>query len=316
MRTLNRSFALLVVAVLAGLCAAWTARMYLDSRVRQLEDRANVPMVGRVVAAYDLPAGTQLNADHVAVRQYPAANVSSASIDPQRFTEIDSGVLRVSLQAGDPILPVHIRQENPAPFSSKIGQGRRAITIPVDVINSVSGLLEPGDLIDLYVSFEYRRKKITAPLLQGVLVLATGSQTRPDYEGTDSRSARYTTVTLDTSPEDAIKLVAARHSGMLTALLRHPADIGADQKAVRGDLASLLGVKPAARPRNQPKVPVIYGNRPIRRVPGLKPKTPQRRPASGVFDLPYMPELVSAWLRRQAGGVEQPYISDYADMEQ
>src|SRR3546814_144514 len=187
-------------------------------------------MVGRVVAAYDLPAGTRLSSEHVAVRQYPASAVSSTSLSPGRFSELDNSVLRIALRAGDPILPTHTMLTENHPFSNRLGQGRRAITMPVDVINSVSGLLEPGDLIDLYVSFEYRRKRITAPLLQGVLVLATGGSTRPAGNRQSAGAATYSTVTLDTSPEDAIKLVAARQSGTLTDLLRHPSDTVADQK--------------------------------------------------------------------------------------
>src|SRR5690606_40878568 len=126
--------------------------------------------------------------------------------------------------------------------------GRRAIALPVDQINSVSGLLQPGDLIDLYVSFEYQRRQVTAPLLQGVLVLATGRSTRLD-DGTEG--AAFSTVTLDAAPEDVVKLVAARQGGRITAILRHPDDFKTDSRAVRGDLAALLGVQQA------PPVPQI-----------------------------------------------------------
>src|SRR3546814_15756772 len=89
---LNRSFAMLAVALFAGLCAAWSAQRYLQSRARQIEDRAKVPKVGRGVAAYDLPAGTRLSSEHVAVRQYPASAVSSTSLSPRRFSELDNSV--------------------------------------------------------------------------------------------------------------------------------------------------------------------------------------------------------------------------------
>ena len=56
-------------------------------------------------------------------------------------------VLRAPLRAGDPILPVHAVAQVQTAFSSHLSAGRRAITMPVDAINSVSGLLQPGDLI-------------------------------------------------------------------------------------------------------------------------------------------------------------------------
>lgn len=300
----NRSIALLCIAALAGLGAAWTARQYLQDRVRQLEANAKTPMVARVVAAYDMPSGTLLTSDHFAVRQLPAALVSSDSLAPERFKELAGSVLASPLRAGDPILAVHTTRARGSPFSARLGDGRRAITIPVDAINSVSGLLEPGDLIDLYVSFEHQRRRITAPLLQGVLVLATGKATQIAAEPGMARAGGYSTVTLDSSPEDAIKLVAARQGGSITALLRHPHDDRSDQKAVRGDLATLLGVSDKPVSTRTAKVPVIYGNQAARGLPGLRPKAVDPAPVNGVFDLPYTPELASAWMRSR--GLPEP----------
>lgn len=296
---LNRSMLMLLIALGAGLLAAWAAQQHIQGRIRQIEHDAKVPTAQRVVAAFDLPVGTQLTAEHLAVRQLPSALAPSDSIAPERFSTLVGHTLVGPLRAGDPILPVHTAQARTSPFSDQLGSGRRAITMPVDVINSVSGLLEPGDLIDLYVSFEHQRRRITAPLLQGVLVLATGTQTRSGAASSQSRAQAYSTVTLDTSPEDAVKLVAARQSGIITALLRRPDDNRPDQKAARGDLASLLGVgsgspTAAAKARN---APVIYGNQSARRLPALNPETERPAPRNGVFDLPYRPELVSAWLQ-------------------
>jgi pilus assembly protein CpaB len=298
----GRSFIMLALAVSAGLVAAWSARQYLQSRAQQIEDRARSPMVKRIVAARDLPAGARLGDDNVAVREFPASLAPSSSLAPERFTEISGAVLQVSLRAGDPILSALAARAAADPFSSRLGKGRRAMTIPVDVINSVSGLLEPGDLIDLYVSFDYRQKRITAPLLHGVLVLATGANAQPVSDHAGGSRGSYSTVTLDMSPEDAIKLVAARQGGTLTALLRHPTDDGANQKAVRGDLASLLGVTTPPTPGRK-TIPVIYGDRGTGgRLPGLSPAAPVSSQAPPLFDLPGVPELVSAWLARGAPG--------------
>jgi len=302
---MSRSLWLLILAVAAGIGAAFMARQHLNSRVRALEAEAAVPMVERVVAAFDLPTGTTLDAVHLATRQYPRSLVSSDSLDPAQFQRLLGHALRVPLKAGDLVLPAHVRIASDTPFSSQLAAGRRAITLPVDVINSVSGLLEPGDLIDLYVSFDYQRRRITAPLMQGVLVLATGVQTQ--FAADDSgRSANgdndgrrgYSTVTLDTSPEEAVKLVAARQGGTLTAVLRRQDDNGATQKAVRGDLASLLGVaRDYAFNKSPRRAPVIYGNTQARNLPGLKPGRASQPQPSGLFNLPDLPGLVSAWRR-------------------
>ncbi len=308
---LNRSMAMLLLALIAGLCAAWAARHHIQSRVQLLEAQSRVPMVDRVVAAYDLPVGTRLGSEHLAVRPLPAAVVSSDSLPPERFAELSGTILRAPLRAGDPVLPVHAQAQQQTAFSSHLASGRRAITMPVDAINSVSGLLQPGDLIDLYVSFEYQRRRITAPLLQGVLVLATGANTQHAHDPAQLRQGAYGTVTLDTAPEDAVKLVSARQSGTITAVLRHPLDNQSTQKAVRGDLASLLGVNTSPAPPVK-GVPVIYGNKSVRSVPGLVPRTPVSRQPSGVFDLPYNPELVSAWMQSATDGLDRSRLFEMA----
>src|SRR5690606_19692375 len=188
-------------------------------------------------------------------------------------------------------------------FSQKVRTGRRAITIPVDAINSVSGMLVPGDLIDLYVSFEYRRKRITAPLLQGVLVLATGSDSRQaGVEGDADQGAAFSTVTLDTAPEEAARLVAARQAGTITALLRHPGDAKTSNKGVQGDLATLLGIaKPIPVTRTRPAV--IYGDQPQHKLPALVAEQRSGMPelSKGLIELPETQDMVSAWINSLPG---------------
>lgn len=283
------------VAALAGLIAVWAARQHIQGRILQIEAQSRVPTVQRVVAAYDLPAGIRLTSDHLAVRSFPVSLVSSGSVAPDNHATLEGRLLNAPLKAGDAVLLAHSVIERELPFSTKLGEGRRAITMPIDAINSASGLLQPGDLIDLYVSFDHQRRRITAPLLQGVLVLATGSATG-DMPAEQGAGFGYSTVTLDTSPEDAIKLVAARQSGTITALLRRADDTRPTQRASRGDLASLLGVAQSSFASSSPRrAPVIYGDRPVRQLAGLRPATAPVATA-GMFDLPYVPELVSAWL--------------------
>ncbi|MGB6104588.1 MAG: Flp pilus assembly protein CpaB [Pusillimonas sp.] len=291
----SRATAMLLLAGVAGLGAAWAAREHINGRVELLEAQARIPTVERIVAAHDLPAGTRLGPEHLALRHFPAAMVSSDSLAPGRFPELAGTVLRAPLRGGDAVLQVHTTAQDQTAFSSHLSVGRRAISMPVDAISSVSGLLQPGDLIDLYVSFEYQRRHITAPLLQGVLVLATDATTQFVQDAAHASRGAYATVTLDASPEDAVKLVAARQGGTITAVLRPPQDAAPTQKAVRGDLASLLGVnrKPPAPAR---KAQVIYGNQAVRSVSRLKPAAPGPAQASGLFNLPQSQALVSAWM--------------------
>lgn len=309
---INRNGALLIAAIMAGLAAAWFARRYIQDHIRALDEQAKVKTVGRIVADYDLPEGLRLERLHLAVRQVPVTWVPSGSVPPEQVASIEGKVVTTAMRKGDILLRANLAAARHEAFSQKLRTGRRAITIPVDAINSVSGMMVPGDLIDLYVSFEYRRKRITAPLLQGVLVLATGGQSGNDdtAEGGEPAPA-FSTVTLDTSPEEAARLVAARQAGTITALLRHPNDVKASNKGVQGDLATLLGIaKPIAASRQRPAV--IYGNQPRQNLPALaqdpQPVAPEQ--SKGVFEVPDNDDIVSAWINSLPGTRRPAHGSD------
>jgi len=290
-----------VIAVAAGVLAAWSAREHLRERAALLEAAVQTPTVARLVAAQDLPAGTQLHADHIAIRDVPADYAASDTLEPGRFGEIDGAMLNQPLRRGDPVVLAHLRRVSET-FSASLNAGRRAVTIPVDELNALSGMLTPGDFIDLYVSFEQRGRLLTAPLLQGVRVLATGRQALGDggYGHGQERGRErnnYAAITLDVAADDAVKLVVARQTGRITAMLRHPDDGLTTHVAAHDDLAALLGVArsapqsvPRAEPAVQtprpsrpalvflppaapPSIPVIYGDQPVPRVLDLASRT-------------------------------------------
>ena len=274
-----------VFCVLCGALAAWSGYRYLQQQSQRLEEQAKQPMVERVVAAFNLPAGTVLHEEHLAVRSFPQTAVAANSLHPAQYQQVVGMALRGEIAAGDMILPIHIAHIMTDAFSTRLAAGRRAITMPVDQINSLAGLLQAGDLVDLYVSFDHQRRKITAPLLQGVLVLATDEST---VDMPTEIGAHYATVTFDLAPEDGAKLVAARQTGSITAMLRNPHDAKLSNKAVRGDLATLLGInKPNAEFKT---VPIIYGNKTSRHVRSLD-ATPVA-PRSALLDVD-MPEQLS-----------------------
>src|SRR5690606_31025634 len=126
----------------------------------------------------------------------------------------------------------------------------------------------------------------TAPLLQGVRVLATGRQAGPDGDAgpagaQEGDGASYSTITLDAGPEDAVKLVAARLDGTITAILRHHRDDQTATVAARGDLAGLLGLPPE---RSTPVVSILYGDQVGSEEPGGEDDA--RGAPGGLFDTP------------------------------
>lgn len=284
---------MLALALIAGGFAAWAAHQHLGSVADALAAGARQPMREAVVAGEDLVAGAVLDAQTAAVRDVPVAWLPQDAVLPADFAAAEGARLARAMRRGEILLWSHLVMARQQPFSAQLAAGRRAVTIAVDEINSLSGMLEPGDVIDLYVSFEHEGRRLTAPLLANVRVLATGRQ----HDGlADAADRGFATLTLDAAPEDAVRLVAARQQGSIAAMLRHPGDVGPAAPSRAGDLARLLGLEApvAAAP---PSIPVVFGDRNPLAIPGLG----ERGPLASQVGVP-PPELLAqerAWQARE-----------------
>jgi pilus assembly protein CpaB len=252
----SKTWIILGVSIVIGLAAALVARSYLSGRMAEIEASAKGRTVGVVVAKKDMPKGARLSSDNAAVRMIPVDFVHSNAVTPDEFDRIDGHVLVYPIKSGEMILRGVLEGKKASTFSARVQEGHRAITVPVDEINSISGMLEPGDIVDLMITVDQKGTKVTFPLLQTVPVMATGQRSIDDPKTGERRS--YTTVTLDTTPEAAQDIIVAREVGRITALLRNPQDKQPIPNA-HGDLASLLRTKDADTPGTERKIPILYG---------------------------------------------------------
>ena len=254
----NKTWIIFGMALGIGLLAALVAYSYLSSQMDALEARANGETVPVVVAKRDLPKGAKLSSDNVAVRPVPKLFAHSIAVAPGEFERIDGQALAYPIKGGEMILWGLMEGKKVPTFSTRVEAGRRAMTVPVDEINSISGMLEPGDMIDLMVTIERKSKKFTFPLLQSVQIMATGQRSVDDPKSGERRS--YSTVTLDTTPTQAQSVIVAREAGKITALLRNPQD-RKPMPNMSGDMAGLQGFEDsaAASPGDKRQIPVLYG---------------------------------------------------------
>src|SRR5690606_32606712 len=232
----------------AGLLAAWAAREHIQARVREIEREAEVVMVERLVAAEDLPAGTRLQAGHLAVRDIPLPWVPSGTLEPEAADRAIGAILANDVGQGDPLLDVQLMQEGASPpLSELLPAGRRAVTLPADEINAASGILRAGDVTDLYVSFAHRGQQLTAPSVRCLRGVAAGGG-----------PAGERSVTLEAGPRDAIKRSAAGQAGASAALSRERGFAAVPGPSASGGLAALMGLEsPDASARRA--VRMLYG---------------------------------------------------------
>lgn len=227
----NSNWLLLGLALLLGGAAAYLGNHVLKQRMAQIDEdlRRSQEPVTVVVAKIDLSPGDAIVGENFAARQVPREFVNADAIRPNGFGAIENQRLAVGMKRGDMLLPVHADGQGAQVFSATLKPGRRAMTFEVDNVNSISGMLRPGDRIDLVYSgrgtsgASGSAEEVTRTLQSNVLVLATDqSIMRRDEKTGEVRS--FTAVTLDLLPVEAQRLIVAKQSGKLTALLRHPDD--------------------------------------------------------------------------------------------
>jgi pilus assembly protein CpaB len=231
-----------------------------------------------VVARQDLAKGDPIDARTMALREIPEEFVSSSAVRPERFEAVSGMRLAAALRSGEQLVASAIVGGDHMSFSQRVKPGIRALTIAVDEINSISGMLQPGDRIDLLFSARLPERdgargpggEATVPLFQSLPVLATGRQVRAGVEERGGQRS-YSTVTVEVEPEQAQRLVVAQRTGKLTAVLRNPDDPARMARRAM-DLRQLLGVTPAMAAREGPQV--IVGG--IGRVPeGTRTAVPE-----------------------------------------
>jgi pilus assembly protein CpaB len=201
-----------------------------------------------------MPRGTVIEESAFGPRDVPAKFVHAA-IDPDRVAQLTGQKLAAPLEKGEILLSLHVEPPNQA-FSATLANGNRALTTEVDEVNSISGMLRPTDRIDLMATARgsgSSSRDVTFPLLSNVEVLATGQVTR---QGEDGEETEYTTITLSLSPHDAQRIVVAKASGKLTAVLRNPEDVAPSA-------ISAMSIDDVV-----PKAPVKKGRRPVEYIVG------------------------------------------------
>lgn len=256
--------ALMIAGALAASgAAAYLAENYIDETIsarRTALDTQYRP-VRVVVASSDLRPGSFLSAQTVAIREIPRVFLHSEAVLAEGWSTVAGRALAHPVKSGEPVLLSHIAQDVGAGFSSQLAAGTRALTIPVDDQSSISGMLAPGDHVDIFFTTLSGNESVTLPLLLDVPVIATGMRTAANAAYLDQKrpGAQYNTVTVSVAPDDVARITLAQDAGKITITLRQPNDDGI-VRIGRVTKQSLLqpdrSVKAAAR---HPRVEIILG---------------------------------------------------------
>jgi pilus assembly protein CpaB len=224
--TLRLSIIMVLLLATAALgLIAYT--MSLPNPVVQVTENtpAPAPLVGYFVAARPLPRGTLAREEDFAVRSVPSDSVPTQAIrdTPDAKTGLRGSLVRNFLDTGSPVTSQDI--SHPGFLASALAPDRRAISIKVDAESSVSGLIQPGDYVDV-VSTKMIEKidlaekanahgPLSETVLHNVRILAI------DQAGTTNKER---TVSLELAPEQVKKITVADQLGKLSLAIRSAVD--------------------------------------------------------------------------------------------
>lgn len=233
--SINKNWLLLAGAIALGGLAFFLSNKAINTRMTQIEEEARKgrTMVKVVVPNRPLKAGEIIDSSVVSVREIPSEFVNKSAIEPDAFKSVDGQALQVDIDRGEPILTNYTASRGGDIFAAVLQNGRRALTIEVDEISSFSGMLRPGDRIDLMLTappiagaggVPSGAKELTFPMLSNLEVLATGQAQKAKPAAGELASRGFSHVTLDVTPREATLIIAAKQGGKLTAVLRGPSD--------------------------------------------------------------------------------------------
>jgi len=317
---------LLVGAVVFGGLAVFAASQYISQTVAREKERLNpkVENMTVVVAKENMKRGDIVTTDNMAVRQIPKDYVPGTAVDPDSFDNVEGARLAVDMRRGEVLLRGTLEGADISTFSTRVPNGERAITLTVDEVNSVAGMLQPNDHVDLFFTAKPVRSSAagaaqatdqTRLLMQNVDILATGHQVRPSAAGAGNSpgAARaFTNITIEASPTDVQRLILAQKAGTITAVLRGNADVqsvAANTLDVR-ELFGTMAVNKSGVRQIGPMTEVIIGGkgdhaeRDLLQMLSMERQAPQRiaglAPAASAPPAPSTEEVMRDFIKASA----------------
>jgi pilus assembly protein CpaB len=246
----NRAIAFLVGSLLlAGVAVTLVMAVVRRSEARVEAATAPGQNVDVVVATRDLYMGLPITADDVSVRSLSKEQVPRDSTFAT-LEDLLGRTPRERILANEPIREERLaRPDAGVGLNAIVTPGKRGMTIATDTETGIAGLLQSGNYIDVIVTIAPEdpsavgAKWVTETILQGIKVLAVGSQITPDgrapapaADANASRTSSKTkadaaarklkpSITLEVTPEEAEKLALAMSRGEIRVVLRSDIDI-------------------------------------------------------------------------------------------
>lgn len=219
----RRGLFLLLVSLVMGVAAAWTANNWVQTRL----NASNDPDVDTVVAAaLDIPYGMKIESRHVRLLELPLGTAPERAI-----READTVIGMVStgeVLRGEILMRDRFAEhEVGSTLAALVQKDMRAVTVRVNDVVGVAGFLLPGNRVDVLASRMNRstQRAVTETVLKNIKVLAVDQTASTDK----NEPVIVRAVTLEMSPPQTETLLKAKEEGRIQLTLRNPLDEDEDE---------------------------------------------------------------------------------------
>ena len=174
------------------------------------------------VAARDVPARALITDVFVAESVRPASQVDPDAVTDKK--DIVGKYSLITIPAGSVVTKSKIGSGGAAALPARLPIGMRAVSISIDKVKGVAGLIQPGDRVDV-IAVPPRVGNETphaSAILRGALVLAMGNEVETTSATPSPDNQNLTTVTLALTPAQVDLLAAADLNTTLRLALRPP----------------------------------------------------------------------------------------------
>ena len=181
-----------------------------------------------VIASVDIPARAKIKPQMLTKVMRTASTIEPGTIvDP---ATVAGDIALTNIAHGSTLTQSKIGVPGVIGVTGRLRPGQRAVSIPVDVVKSVSGLIQPGDRVDVMASTPVMgsRAPRTATIIRGATVLAVNQTIDPNAIASPAPGAAAPpagapgTVTLAVSAAQADLLTVTDLNTTLRLALRSP----------------------------------------------------------------------------------------------
>jgi Flp pilus assembly protein CpaB len=217
----------LVIAVAALLAILATAAVFMYVRSIKNEKGAGSNTVSVIVAKDDIPVGAKLDdvvqSGGVRARDFPRDGVVRGAVTD--VGQLRGRITNAPILAGEQISTARLEGSSTQPQGGALGipEGQEAVTFSLDTASAGGGVVQRGDHVTIYASFEASRNS-QASNGDLVVTVVPDVQVLKVVQGVVSASSTESRVllTLALRPSDASRVIFAQQKGVVWLALLPP----------------------------------------------------------------------------------------------